>query len=262
MAIRSTGSFLVQSGMSAPPAPSNTVRIEADGDLTLVLVRPALVEADWAAAEHAADEVTRHFESVETPHCVVDLTELNYLGSTQVAFIVRVWKAIREARGGLAVACPNTVVHEVLTLAGLDKLFSISLSREEALAVLRPQKQSSGRSVEWVLGVLAILGTAASLVGAWDGLFRGIDAGLLGWTSVVGALLAVICGGCLAMVGRGWWRWLGLLLAILTAVASLASLRKRGPPPAPRKVMTFQTGTSGSAADGPHVFSAAPDFRS
>ncbi|MBI4771061.1 MAG: STAS domain-containing protein [Chloroflexi bacterium] len=65
---------------------------------------------------------------------VLDLKDVDYMSSAGLRAIVTTLKAAKRAGGDLRLASPSPRVEEVLRLAGLTSIFSISASREEAVA--------------------------------------------------------------------------------------------------------------------------------
>lgn len=97
---------------------------------------PALNEVPWSDIEAIGGEVLARLEEAPSPKTLVDLTPLNYMGSAQVALVVRIFKAVKDRGGQMIVANSDPMVREVLTLAGLDKIWTIVISREAGLLQL------------------------------------------------------------------------------------------------------------------------------
>jgi anti-anti-sigma factor len=203
---------------STPPPP---IRIDHEGELMFVLVRPGLVSADWATTEGAADAVIRELGPLPQPRCIVDLSELDYLGSTQVAFVMRVWKAVKAAGGQFAVACPQRVVLEVLQLAGLEQVLTILPSRKAAAQRLAPPAVALPHRVQTVLLGQAVCGAVAAIAGfALHRLGRIPDS--LGHTIMtIGAAVGVLAGGVLAVWAGTRSRWIGIVVVLMLAGLAL-----------------------------------------
>lgn len=86
---------------------------------------PPIAEGSWSDIEKLGDEVTREIEQRKSPICIIDLSPLNYMGSSLVAVIVRIWKAVKNNDGRMVIVVTQPVVKETLTLAGLDKIWNI-----------------------------------------------------------------------------------------------------------------------------------------
>ena len=65
---------------------------------------------------------------------VVDLTETTFIDSTGLGVLVRGVERLNTEGGRLAVVCVDPNMVKVFEVTGLDRVFSIYASREEALA--------------------------------------------------------------------------------------------------------------------------------
>jgi anti-sigma B factor antagonist len=68
-----------------------------------------------------------------TQRLVVDLQDVGFMDSSGLSVLVACMKRMREAGGDLAVACPNGSILKVFTVTGLDRLFTIRPSVDEAI---------------------------------------------------------------------------------------------------------------------------------
>ena len=64
---------------------------------------------------------------------VLDLKNVEYMSSAGLRAMVSTLKAVKRVNGDLRLATPSPRVEEVLRLAGLTAIFSIHLSRDEAI---------------------------------------------------------------------------------------------------------------------------------
>ncbi len=217
--------------MSANPSLS-PLEFQTQGrDLVIVTLRPALSEAPWAEIEQSGDEVIAHLGSTTRPRCVIDLSPLTYMGSSLVALMVRIWKSVRSRQGTCVVACPNEVVRQVIDLAGLDKVWTIVDSREEAFRRLNVAPNGEAVNAGWKLAVL-VLGLLAAVVAisgaSLDHLGQGAPR-TNQWLSYGGAAAAFLSGLVTLLCDRSRRRYLGLIVLLAgTAVAlySVASERR------------------------------------
>jgi anti-sigma B factor antagonist len=68
-------------------------------------------------------------------HVVVDLTATTFIDSTALGVLLRGVERLREKSDGrLSVACTDPNIYKVFEVTGLDRIFSVYSSREEALA--------------------------------------------------------------------------------------------------------------------------------
>ncbi|WP_175517767.1 STAS domain-containing protein [Planctomicrobium piriforme] len=115
--------------MSTTAPPCELVSVQ---DYVTVILRPSVVQSSWTDIEAFGSDVRSELERRTAPACVVDLSPLNYMGSAIVALIVRVWKVVQARDGRMVVVCPNAAVLEVIRLAGLDKIWTVTPRLEDA----------------------------------------------------------------------------------------------------------------------------------
>ncbi|MCL5104222.1 MAG: STAS domain-containing protein [Armatimonadetes bacterium] len=63
---------------------------------------------------------------------VVDLTKVDYLDSTALGVLIGGLKRMREVDGNMALVCPSPRIRRVFEITGLDKIFDIYNSQEDA----------------------------------------------------------------------------------------------------------------------------------
>jgi anti-anti-sigma factor len=145
-------------------------RLEIENRRAIVVLLPELNEVPWADIERVGSEILTRIQALPSPNLLVDLTPLNYMGSAQVALVVRMFKTIKEKNGKMVVANRDPMVLEVLTLAGLNKVWTIVDSRDRALSMLGggPSAASgngaSGAASSVVPGLIALVALVAAAV--------------------------------------------------------------------------------------------------
>ena len=77
-------------------------------------------------------------ESIQ--NLVVDFHRTEYFGSTSLGFFIRLWKRIRQRKGGMALCNVSHNQAEILRITRLDELWKTFPSRADALTAV---KQSS-----------------------------------------------------------------------------------------------------------------------
>jgi anti-anti-sigma factor len=191
-------------------------RIEQNGRAKIVSLLPELNECPWSDIERIGSEITSEAHATNKPSMVIDLSPLAYMGSAQVALVVRIWKAIRERNGQMVVVNTHPVVTDVLALAGLNKLWTIVPSRSAAFE-------------EIGLGGGSLPSNGQSYSGGGGG---SSSAGLV---SIVSLLLALLAGGLLvagmliSSASTGMAIVLGALVAAaLSFFAGLLALMNAG----------------------------------
>ena len=69
-------------------------------------------------------------------HIVVDLSQATFIDSTTLGVLVGAVKRLRPMGGELVLVCPDQNITKPFTITGLDRVFAIHSSREEALDTL------------------------------------------------------------------------------------------------------------------------------
>ena len=69
-------------------------------------------------------------------HVVVDLSKTTFIDSTTLGVLVGGIRRLREKEGDLSLVCSDRNITKIFEITGLDQVFSISPSRDEALARL------------------------------------------------------------------------------------------------------------------------------
>jgi anti-anti-sigma factor len=78
------------------------------------------------------DLVKKSRELLEAKELVVDLTKVDYLDSTALGVLIGGLKRMREVEGNMVLICPSPRIRRVFEITGLDKIFDIYNSQEEA----------------------------------------------------------------------------------------------------------------------------------
>ena len=206
----------------------------------VMTLRPELNDAQWSDIERIGNELVKEVEGRTAPVCLLDLSPLNYMGSAMVAMIVRLWKAVNSRTGRFAVVCPDELVLKVLSLAGLDKVWTITDSREEGLRKLGIKGSGSGISSGGGGGSslsagqleVLILGIAGAVVGVIGlGLTQvpsvnpAVSSAMVLGGSLVGFILGLIC----VMNPVQSRRLIGVALIVICAACGVTAAMQRNP---------------------------------
>ena len=65
---------------------------------------------------------------------VIDLADVSFMDSSGLSVLVSGFKGMREAGGHMSVVCPNVAIAKIFSITGLDRVFSIHRSVDEALS--------------------------------------------------------------------------------------------------------------------------------
>lgn len=194
-----------------------------------------LCKASLAEIRETGEQVVSELANHKAPQCLVDLTALDYMGSSMVASIVRIWKAIEANQGRMVVAVSSIGVREVLRVTGLNRVWTIKSSYDTALHELGFSSQA--KIVKRELRLLAFVGPATLLVG-------GIAVALIripklaalshpsDWIAYSLITVAVITSGISIFREHSWRRWLSVFV-FLVAGTLLGWLIWTAAPPEP-----------------------------
>lgn len=119
---------------SAPKSPTFDFQILPDHNL--LVIYSGLNEAAWGDVVSVGTAILERLEHSRTSKLLVDLSQLDYMGSSQVALLVRIWKVLKARDGQMAVQVTSEIVHKVLTIAGLHTLWDIVPTRAAAQRAL------------------------------------------------------------------------------------------------------------------------------
>lgn len=215
-----TGSTLV-SGVASVSTATLPFLFESWPTHTQVRLLRGLSAAPWPEVEKVGNEVVGEVDRQEAPRCLIDLTALDNMRSADVALIVRIWKAVKNRNGKVAVVCNNDLVLKVISLAGLDKVWTIVETREEGLEHLGV-KAMSGSALPVMLAILALLGSLTSLAGCGLHVMEQTEASLIHGLIYGGAGSAVLLGLLAAIFTRGGCRWTGIISILLGGLSAAA----------------------------------------
>jgi anti-anti-sigma factor len=87
--------------------------------------------------EAALESAEAQLEQNGVDRAIVDLSQVPYLDSTGLAFVVELHKLLKNRGGQLALASPNQRVHEVLELTRIGQIVPVYTDMESAETGLR-----------------------------------------------------------------------------------------------------------------------------
>ena len=74
---------------------------------------------------------------------VVNLTKVDYLDSTALGVLIGGLKRMREMEGNMVLVCPSPRIRRVFEITGLDKIFDIYNTEDEALGAMGKENEKS-----------------------------------------------------------------------------------------------------------------------
>lgn len=210
-------------------------RIEEHPGYVVLSFSPGMSDAQMSTVDSVGADVLTRLEPMPTPSIIVDLSPLKYMGSAMVALIVRIWKAVNGRNGRMIVVNDNGIVQEVLRIAGLDKVWTIVPTREEAVRQLGGRSRPAHDREERTAGLVLIGLSLLALAGAVSGLvlLLGRAQALSDRTAflltVICAALGIILGGVAVFREVGTRRVLAGLLAVASLVVLVIGLVRTPP---------------------------------
>ncbi|MFG0335199.1 MAG: STAS domain-containing protein, partial [Maioricimonas sp. JB049] len=177
--------------------------LDASGSHVILTLKQELNDVQWAQIEQVGTEVLQDLQERRSPSCLIDLSPMHYMGSAMVALIVRIWKAVNDQGGRVVVVVGDDMVLKVISLAGLDKVWTITRNRDDGLRQLgaRVTRSSSGETTLSarpsavlvaisIIGMLVAGGGLAVLYGNYA--TEPIGQGLLFGGAIVGLLTGLV----------------------------------------------------------------------
>ncbi|MBI1347277.1 STAS domain-containing protein [bacterium] len=213
---------------------ASAFRLETSGNRLIIVLLPKLNKVAWADIDSIGTEVLTRLSETSHPKILVDLCSLDYMGSAQLALIVRIFKAIKERAGAMVVANQHPVVQEVLTLAGLNKLWTIVTTRDEGLRLLggdpgrsassesHATSQSNSGTLVLVATVAAIISTVC-LVAAFTQA-KWLPSPASSWVACASAFAALSLATVAVLYARGFQKTLGTGVLLYGLTILLASV--------------------------------------
>ncbi|MEP7369643.1 MAG: STAS domain-containing protein [Dermatophilaceae bacterium] len=106
-----------------------SISSESRGEVTIVHVGG---EIDVYTAPMLREHLDEHIAQGRN-HLVVDLADVPFMDSTGLGVLVGRLKLVRGSDGSLRLVCPSERILKVFSITGLDKVFQIYASLDDAL---------------------------------------------------------------------------------------------------------------------------------
>ena len=97
---------------------------------------PPVIELEGEVDVYTAPQLKQQMISLlesGAKELVVDLSKVDYLDSTALGVLIGGLKRMRERDGNMVLVCPSPRIRRVFEITGLDKIFDIFNSSEDAL---------------------------------------------------------------------------------------------------------------------------------
>ena len=201
-----------------------THSFETHSKYSVLTLNPVMNDCAWSEIEKVGDEVLREIEALKSPNLVVDLSELEYIGSAMVALVVRIWKAVKAKNSRMVVVSRHPLVLEVFKIAKLNEVWTIVEFREDALEELgiSPQGQEYKNGSPILVGAALIAALAAAAMVGLNLARPGLVDPMLQMSGFGLAIIGIVAGVVLALSGRGGRRAVGIFATLLSIAVCVA----------------------------------------
>src|SRR6185295_12272445 len=118
--------------MMSEAAHDQSFRIERHGEVAVVIPSPKVEEMHEALISQAASMVVSALKDDPPSGIVVDLSQVNYVGSIFVSFLLRCHTLAKRQGSEIVLAGVSAPARELLHLCELETLWAFYPSRKEA----------------------------------------------------------------------------------------------------------------------------------
>lgn len=221
-------------------ATTDHYEITSDAKSTTIRLQPVIGNAAWGDIEQVSTELLESVNQKKASAWLVDLSQLEFMGSALVALLVRIWKAVQAGGGKVVVVCGEGMPREVIRLAGLDRVWMLSETVEDGYKTLgvRPPVPAEGAGAQPasapaadgfpILGVLSFVAAFAAGVALALVLGRAeIEQNLAQLGMFGGAGIAVALGLLSFHKETSWGRGLGCVGLLAGIFIGVVGYRQR-----------------------------------
>ncbi len=122
--------------MSLELSQDQSFRVERHGAVAVVIPSPKVEEMHEALIHQAAKIVVSSLKEDPPDAIIVDLSQVNYVGSVFVSFLLRLHMLAKRQESELVLAGPSEPARELFHILDLECLWAIYDSTREALEAL------------------------------------------------------------------------------------------------------------------------------
>jgi anti-anti-sigma factor len=114
--------------------------IVQESGVTIAAFKPGNSQIDERIVDSVNRQLVELAAGLPSPALVLDLTHVEFFGSSFIEAMFRVWKRLQTSAGAKFALCGlQPYCREVLEVTHLDQLWTITATRAEAIAALRQQ---------------------------------------------------------------------------------------------------------------------------
>tara|TARA_R110002095_G_C4199450_1_gene234851 strand:+ start:590 stop:1012 length:423 start_codon:yes stop_codon:yes gene_type:complete len=103
-----------------------------DSDVVTLLGYNSINDVQWSGIE----QMTNELENFKDKSYIIDFSNVTHLSSSVVALLVRIWKHANNYNQKFVMVSNEKTVTEVITVTGLDSIFKIYKTKDEALKAI------------------------------------------------------------------------------------------------------------------------------
>ena len=122
--------------MTAESTHSQSIRIERHGDIAVVIPSPEVERMPENLMEQAAQLVLAPLRADPPSGLIFDLSQVDYVGSVFLSFLLRCHKRVKEHGSEVVVAGASPRARELQHMTALDTLWALYDTRAEAIESL------------------------------------------------------------------------------------------------------------------------------
>ena len=111
-------------------------QVERIGEIAIITPSPDVEKMPDTMMEQAAQMVLAPLRSEPPDGLIFDLSQVDYVGSVFLSFLLRCHKRVKEHGSEVVVAGASAKARELLHMTALDTLWALYADRAEAIAAL------------------------------------------------------------------------------------------------------------------------------
>jgi anti-anti-sigma factor len=124
------------SSLSGATSHNDYFQVKRRGDIALIIPSPDVESLPEALIEQAAKMVLDPLKVDPPAGLIVDLSGVNFVGSTFISFLLRCHVLVKKQGSELVLAGVSDRIRELLRLTALDTLWALYDTRSEAIEAL------------------------------------------------------------------------------------------------------------------------------
>ncbi|MBX7104990.1 MAG: STAS domain-containing protein [Gemmataceae bacterium] len=118
------------------PNPGDSIQIERHGDIAVIVTAPEIEDMPETYIEQAAQMVLGPLRANPPGGIIVDLSQVNFVGSVFLSFLLRCHKIVRSQGSEMVLAGLSPKTRELLRVTALDTIWALYDTRVAALEAL------------------------------------------------------------------------------------------------------------------------------